>query len=418
MKTVSKNALMGALGMIMALGSAPLALAKKEKPAAAAETTPPLSKEFRAVAAPIQVAVEAKAWPDALAKFDAADAVAKTPYEKFIVAQFRYRTALATANKAAESAALDLMIASGGAPAEMKAPLNLQVGSNAYAAGNYPKAIAVLQEAERLGAKDEQLPILIVDSYFKSNNTAAGMAAFDRAVVTMKAAGKPIPYSWYKVVLSTAYKAKQAAAVTKYSRMLVTDYPTQTNWRDALILYRDAATRPKDVTIDLFRLMHDAKALDGERDYYEYATMAFDSGLPGEAKAVVDESVTLGKAPAGSRALAEIRTLAGAKIAGDRASLAAGEKAAAGNVRTAIATADAYLSYGENAKAIALYQSAITRGGVDLDKTNMRLGIALMRAGQREAAKAALGLVNPTGPRGELASLWILYLDVASKPAA
>lgn len=416
MTKVSRLALGSAVALALALGVAPAAMAK-EKPAAA-PASPPLSKEFRAAAGPAQAAITAKAWADALTKLDAADLVAKTPYEKFLSAQLRYQATLGSGDKAGQAKALDAMQASGGAPAEIAPALALQLGSNAYAAADYPRAIALLESAEKLGAKDEQLPILIADSYFRSNNVAGGIAAFDRAVAAMKAAGKPVPYNWYKVVLSSTYKAKQAAAVNKYSRMLVTDYPTQTNWRDALILFRDSATRGNDVNLDLFRLMHDAKALDGERDYFEYASLAFDSGLPGEAKAVVDEAVALGKAPAGSKALTEVRTMSLGKVTADRASLATSEKAAATSARMGLATADAYLAYGENAKAIALYQGAIAKGGIDMDKANMHLGIALLRAGQRDAAKAAFGKVNPTGPRGDLASLWLLYLDVSSRPAA
>jgi len=416
MKTVSKHALAGALGLVLALGSAPSAIAK-EKPVAA-PTTPPISKEFRTAVGPLQAAVTAKAWPDALSKFDAADAVAKSPYEKFIVAQFRYLTARGTANAAAENAALDLMIASGGAPAEMAPVLNLQVGSNAYGAGNYPRALQLLQEAERLGAKDDQLPILIADTYFRMKNVPAGLAALEKGIAAKKAAGQVVPDNWYKRARSATYNAKMDAATSQWSRALIAAYPTPGNWRDALVVYRDTVTRPAPINLDLFRLMRATKSLDGERDYHEHASLAFDSGLPGEAKAVVDEGFALSKAPAGSRALTEVRTMASAKIAADRASLPASERASANSARTALATGDAFYAYGEDAKAIPLYQSAIAKGGIDLDVANMHLGMSLLRAGQRDAAKAAFQKVNPAGPRGELAAFWILHADLSAKPAA
>lgn len=419
MKTVSKHALAGALGLGLALSVAPAAMAqKKPKAAAAAPATPPISKEFRAVAAPLQAAVSAKAWPDAAAKFDAADLVAKSPYEKFVIAQFRYLTARGMANAAAETAALDLMIASGGAPAEMAPVLNLQVGSNAYSAGNYPRALQLLLEAERLGAKDDQLPILIADTYFRMKNVPAGLTALEKGMAAKKAAGQPVPDAWYKRARSAAYSAKMDAATSQWSRALVTAYPTPGNWRDALVVYRDTVTRPAPINLDLFRLMRATKSLDGERDYNEHASLSFDSGLPGEAKSVVDEGFALSKVPAGSRALNEVRTMATAKIAADRASLPGSERASANSARTALATGDAFYAYGDDAKAIPLYQSAIAKGGIDLDVANMHLGMALLRSGQRDAAKAAFQKVNPAGPRGELAAFWMLHADLSAKPAA
>jgi tetratricopeptide (TPR) repeat protein len=416
MVLVSKRALAVALGAALALGIAPAAMAK-EKPAAA-PASPPLSKEFRAVAAPAQAAITAKAWPDAIAKLDLADPVAKSPYEKFVAAQLRYLAARGVGNAAMESAAADAMVASGGAPAELAGPLALQVGSNAYAAGNYPRALQLLQEAERLGAKDDQLPILIADTNFRMKNIPAGMAALEKGIAAKKAAGQPVPDQWYKRARSAAYNAKMDAETSKWSRALIAAYPSQVNWRDALVVYRDTVKRPAPVNLDLFRLMRATKALDGERDYMEHASLAFDSGLPGEAKAVVDEGFALSKVPAGSRALTEVRTSALAKITADRASLPASERASAASARTALATGDAYYAYGEDAKAVPLYQSAIAKGGIDLDVANMHLGMSLLRLGQRDAARTAFQQVNPAGPRGELAQFWILHVDQAAKPGA
>ncbi len=73
-----------------------------------------------------------------------------------------------------------------------------------------------------------------------------------------------------------------------------------------------------------------------------------------------------------------------------------------------------------NAKAVELYQLALSKGGVDADEINTRIGIAHARAGQSAEAKAAFAKVT-NGPRGEIANFWSLYVDqprvVASTPA-
>ncbi len=220
-----------------------------------------------------------------------------------------------------------------------------------------------------------------------------------------------MPEAWYRVVVSQTYKAKDYAATNRYMRAMIGDYPTPTNWRDALVLYRDAAKLEPTMAIDVYRLMRAAKALDGERDYYEYALFVDQRGLPGEAKAVIDEGYALGKAPKTSKAISDIYATSSAKIAADRASLAKSAGAAnnAANGRVAANTADAYLGYGEDAKAAELYRTALSKGGVDNDAVNTHLGIALARQGQTADAKAAFAQVK--GPRAEIASYWMTWLD-------
>jgi hypothetical protein len=140
-------------------------------------------------------------------------------------------------------------------------------------------------------------------------------------------------------------------------------------------------------------------------------------GLPGEAKAVVDEGKAKGAFDASSKAINEIGAAAGAKVAADKASLAGSEKSAASaaNGKAALGTADAYFGYGDYAKAATLYKLALQKGGVDAATVNMRLGEALAKAGQAAEAKQAFAQV--TGPRAELAQFWTLWVDQNARAA-
>src|SRR3546814_20008795 len=60
---------------------------------------------------------------------------------------------------------------------------------------------------------------------------------------------------------------------------------------DSLIIFRDTGKLDDQATLDLMRLMRAAGAMKGEADYYEYANSAYMKGLPGEAKAVIDEGI-------------------------------------------------------------------------------------------------------------------------------
>jgi hypothetical protein len=55
-----------------------------------------------------------------------------------------------------------------------------------------------------------------------------------------------------------------------------------------------------------------------------------------------------------------------------------------------------------------MYQLAVTKGGADSDLARIRLGIAQVKQGQLDAAKAAFGQV--TGARAPVARMWLAYV--------
>jgi hypothetical protein len=100
-----------------------------------------------------------------------------------------------------------------------------------------------------------------------------------------------------------------------------------------------------------------------------------------------------------TKAAAAGRTGLGAK---ETAAMAAATGTAAAGV------ADTMLA-GDYAKAATLYRAALAKGAVDPNLVNTRLGIALASAGQKAEAEAALRAV--TGPRAEIAALWLALLS-------
>ena len=105
-----------------------------------------------------------------------------------------------------------------------------------------------------------------------------------------------------------------------------------------------------------------------------------------------------------------MRTI-GPRYQGDRASLASEESRANSSPSgtLAIKLADAYAGYGDYAKAVSLYRAALAKSGVDANLVNTRLGIALAASGDKAGAEAAFKAV--TGPRAELANLWVSWLS-------
>ena len=425
MKPVSHLALAAAL--VLGLTAAPVVAKTKDAPAAAA-TGPKfnLSKPFQAAAAPIQKALTANDFAGAMAALPAADAAATTPDDKYIAAKFRYSAAKGMKDEAGADAALKAILASGSVPATEVGQINYLLGANAYFAKDYGRAVSYFNTAITAKYPLPDMYIMAADASYKMNKFADGVALAQQGIAMQAATGQPVSEDFYARTYTGALNTKSDALSVPTGIELIRHYPTQSNWRSVLVNYRNFHQLDGQVSLDLFRLMRVANSVAGERDYYEYAALATERGLPGEAKAVVAEAFLRDKSVSSSRPLKEIGDLAGSKVAADHAGLAAAaaaapngkNKAGAASGRQALGVADAYLSYGEDAKAIPLYRLAISKAtDVDMNAANMRLGIALARTGDAAGARAAFGLVQ--GPRADVAKFWLLYLDLGAKaPAA
>lgn len=413
MKTVSR----AALGFALALGVvAPLAvspaLAKEEKKAKPApQKVWQLSKEFRAAYSPADAAVKANA-PDAIAKIQAVEAVSKVPDEKYLAAALRLTLGQATKDTKLQYEGVVGMVTSGSAAEADAARLNFAAGQLAYQASNFEDSKRFLAESVRLGVQDVSARLLLAEANFKTGTIVEGLAALQTAVDAEKAAGRKAPVEWYGRGAGMAYKAKLSAETAKWTRAQVSAYPSPENWRSALVIYRDSNKLDNQTLIDLFRLMHDSKALAGERDFFEYASLATLSALPGEAKSVIEEGFASGAVSKSSRAVSERLTDANTRIPADKASVVSDEKRAPGAAdgRLAANTGSAFLAYGDNAKAIELFRLAQKKGGIDADTVNTRLGIALARSGQKDAAREAFKAVTGAA-RKDIAEFWLLWLD-------
>jgi len=413
MRIVSRPSL--AMALALSLGTVAMAVApaeaKKKEEEAPKGPEPKLSKAARPLLAEAQAAVAANDAATAAAKLTAAEAVASTPDDKYFIGQLRYSLAQKANDKAGAAAAVDMMIDSGSALAEAQlGQMYGMRGQTAFEAKDYPKAEAAFAEMAKRDPTPENL-IALAEVRNALGKSAEALQTVDQAIQAKKAAGGTVDENWYKRAFSIAYTSKDPAAIVKWGSAIVSAYPSPVNWRNTLYAYRESTKLDAETNLDLMRLARAAKALNGERDFYEYADYAFQKGFPGEAKAVVDEGYAAKMLDASNKAATELRALAVPKIEADKASLPAGEKSAraAATGKSAESMASAYLGYSQYAKAAEMYQLALQKGGVDPAQVNTRLGIALALAGQKDAAKQAFAAV--TGPRQTIAQFWTLWVS-------
>ncbi len=409
MKMISTFALAIALTTGTAVALAPAQAKKKEEEAKG----PNLSKEAREALVPAQAAIEAGDFATATAKLNEAAGVAKTADDTYYVAQLRYQVANKQKDEAGEAGAIDAMLQSGVPTGPQLVSLYRAQGQIAYQKKDLAKAEAAFSKVAELDPNNPETFIILADLNNRNKQPQKALEYADKAIAAQKASGQPVSEDWYKRRLAIAYDGKLSAQAIQYATEIVQTYPSPENWRNALVIYRDSAQLDPQTDLDVYRLQRATKALTGERDYYDYASSANDRGLPGEALAVLDLGAQTNNLSAAKAAL--LRTEITGRVAEDKKSLPASATKAktAADGRMAMNTANAYLGYGDYAKAAELYQIALQKGGVDAATVNTRLGIALGLQGQKDAAKAAFGAV--TGPRQQVANFWTIWLG---QPAA
>lgn len=417
MKSVSKLALTAilALGGVSVVATAP-AMAQKKKEAAAAPEGRKfnLSKEERAAIAALQAAITANDTATAASLIPAAQAAAKGADAKYLVGSMQIRLGIATKDTRLQGQGIDAMIASGAAPAADLPMLYRNQGALAAGLGDKAKAEAAFAKLIEIAPNDPDAMIMLAETSADAKKLPQAVALIDRAIVAKKAAGATVPETWYKRGLKLSYDAKMTPQSLKFTRDLIAAYPTTTNWRDGLLIYRDLANPDRATDIDALRLMRVTKSLNGERDFFELADAANDGGLPGETKAVLDEGIAVKMVDPNKATFKELLATAGRRATEDRKTLPGLETKAnaAATGSAALSTGDAFYGYGDYAKAAALYRAALKKGSVDANTANMRLGMALALSGQKAEAEAALRAV--TGPRAELANYWLLWLSQRS----
>jgi hypothetical protein len=418
MKLVSSVslALVLALGSTVMLAPQSAVAAKKEKaPKAAAPT---LSKEFRAAIAPAQAAMQKKDVAAAEAALAVATPLAKLPDEIFFLGSIGYEVANAKNDKAGIRKGIDMMVDSGSKIPTNLDKLNMASGQMAYQAGEYQKAIDRLTAADQQGSKDINRLLLTAEAHFKLSQWAQGLGVLNKAAEEQKASGQAVPEDWYRRGVSVSLKSKNTALITDWSHKLVRNNPSATNWRDALIIFRDSAKLDAKSQLDIARLMYETKSLAGERDFNDYAALAIEGKLPWEAEKAIQAGLDSGAVVKTSKPiqerLAEVKTMSPVETS----ALMTDQKKAltTGTAVYALNVANALISHGDNDKALEMLGVAEKRAGADLSTVNMLRGIALARLGRKDEAKAAFSAVTAS-PKAEIGSFWKLYLDLGAATA-
>ena len=369
-----------------------------------------LSREEIAALQPLQTAVNASDWAAAAAALPAAQAAATSPYGRFMVGRFQLQIGQGTQNRDMQIQAVDAMLASGAAPAEFAATLVAARASFAIQASDWPVAEQMLTRVVEAEPNNVERLRQLAEVKIQLGKNAEALALYQRLLQAAEAGGQTAPAEYYSRTAALLLDQRQQGPWLEFSQRMLRAYPTAENWRDTLIRYRDIVGEDANLGMDVRRMMRVVQAFARPDDYIEFGDRLGRAGLPNEQKTLLEEGISRGIVPAGDNAARTMIAQANERIAEDRPTLARSRsQALAGTARQARVLGDAYFAYGQYADAAELYRAALQKGGEDAGMVNTRLGVALVRAGQRAEAEAAFRAV--TGSYATLAQFWLAWLE-------
>ena len=382
----------------------------------AAETqklTPSVMKPLKAT----QEAIAAKNLDEALVHLQDARAVEpRTPYDSFMIDEFTWNVLLQKQDFAGAAAALDAAVNSGFVPpADMPQRLKA-LAQLYYKSEDYSKAAEFGNRYLETAPGDRDIGVLVAQSYYLQKDYTGA-----RAAVQKLTAGEAKPSEQLLLIsLRCNYELKDRPGTMQAIEALIRHYPQPKYWEDLLAnqLYETKGDRELRT---LYRLMEQTETLDKPEEYSEMASVLFAGGFPAEAARILERglaaNVFTGDSLARQKQDLE-RDRAAAAVDSKELPGAAKALAAAKTGNEMVAIGKLYFSAGDYANASDAIQKGLAKGGVaDTDDANAVLGVALVRSGKPDDARAPLSAVKDPA-YAAVARLWVLYLDSSAPNAA
>lgn len=412
-------ALASGTALLTAPGFTDAAHAQRKKKDEKEEAGKPVySKEFVAAYQPLDAALKAPGADYAVLKQQVLALVpmAVSPDEQQALGGMIFNTGINSKDPAMQLQGAEIMIASGKIPPAELGRFNLVAYQVASSLNQYDKARTYLQRAIDLNYTTESvttsdLQMSLAELYFSENRNVEGLSYLSDAIAARKAQGQTVDPRWYRRGVSVAYTNEIVPQVYDFVTGWVIDNPATENWRDAVNLTRNLNDFEPQALLDLLRLGKEVETLKEKNDYIYYIEAADARRLPQEVKDIIEKAYAEGAIPKGSDSYVEEQLkIASGRIASDRADLPVLERDANGasaTYRTVVAAGDAFLSYGQFAKAAGFYEKSLSLAGVDRNLVLTRLGIAQIAMGNPAAARESLAKVE--GVRLPIAKLWSAY---------
>lgn len=419
--------LVGAFSLAQAQGMSPAATPDGQAPAKKGAVADPndacgLRKMTKKVDKPLLEAQSARAagkWDEVIKKTGEAEAVPveKSPYDLFWIHEFRgianvnlkkYPEALQDLVPGFESPCMDASDKGG------RAKLLMQLSFNSK---DYPTAIKYGKQAIELNPADVEAGNYLANAYYIVNDFTNAKAVSDETIKKIESDGKTPDETLYRILQSACINLKDNECVVAQIEKLVVHYPKPNYWVDLINSLLRVSSNDKDL-LNVLRLADGVGVMNDGDQYTEMAQLALGQGLPGEAQAILEKGVSTNKITEARDKDHATRLLADAKqaVALDKSTLdkqdASAKAKPTGDSDAKLGAA--YLSYGQNDKAIEALQRGIGKGGIKSpDEAGLLLGIAYMRSNNKAEAIKAFETVKQTPGLTRIAKMWLIYANKA-----
>jgi hypothetical protein len=422
MKLISKFALALSTGA-MAIGmmaTAPVAVAKKE-PKTAEPKRPKLnfSKGFLTAYQPaVEVFFKKKDIPGSIAMLPSVKAAIANDDDRYEAGGYFLNVGGQAKDQKIQSEGLDMMLASASTPADMRPKFLYFRGAFAYDSKDYVAAETMMAQAQAAGYRENDIQYLIANAQSQQKKYTEAQASMKLAIAAKTAAGQVPPSLWFAQAKSFASKQKDHPGEIYWGKELIKVDTSPEAYHDALFPFLSYTDMTIPELLDTFRLARETKSMLFSHEFKGYIEAADRKRSPAEVLAVIDEGMAKGALNKADRSVSD--DIADAKL--NMVELAKNWDADEQYARKqssgmqAMLFADRVFAYGEFARAAAMYQVAIEKGGIVskeganvTDQAVMRLAIAKVKLKDFAGAKAVLAkIVDPK--RKMIAEYWDIYL--------
>jgi tetratricopeptide (TPR) repeat protein len=279
------------------------------------------------------------------------------------------------------------------------------------------KAVQYTKEyITKYGGDSLQLAYVGSNALAKKNFAEAesyGLKAMEKA----KAEGKKPNPDHYNMVLA-AYR--DSGKMDQYYNLLeraATMFNSETYWRPFVErAKKEPKFRPDDGLLDVYRTLRATNVKLNTTEQKEMGDVALNNNLPLEAEAELGALFKAGALGGASDPQADRNKRYFERAKSDAATMKAGlaklETDAAAKVTgdEYVRIGQAYMTLGDNKKAIEVINKGLAKGGMepgDTELAKLRLGIAQFRAGDKETARKTWSDIKADNGAAWLAKVWV-----------
>ena len=320
---------------------------------------------------------------------------------------------MASGDTAGAVKAMQADIATGQLPAQDVAARLQTIVELEYQQKNYPQTVADANLYYQHGGTADEPRLLSAQAYFLQNDYANAAKTLRAIIAADDKPGKKPDEQVLLTLLNCEFQLKDNAGRVDTLKQLAALYPKKEYWNDLVTAVAQKPGFASRLALDLDRLKLATGTLTQAHDYMDAAQMALLANLPGDAKAILDKGYAAGVLGTGADADRQKRlaSMAAGEASQSSAALAKQASDAAGSPHgdALEKLGETYASFGQYSQAIAAYQQALQKGGLQYpDDAKLHLGIAQLATGQKPQARQTLTAVAGTDGTADLAQLWLL----------